>query len=86
MLQYLSHGILLGLAYVAPIKMQNLFVINTAVQGNIARTALVVLSTVFRRNISRKIIKGVNLICGGIIFLYGLNLGYEFINLIKIYI
>lgn len=39
-------GFVLGLAYLAPIGMQNLFVINTAAQGNARRTALVAVATI----------------------------------------
>jgi len=40
-------GLLMGLAYVAPIGMQNLFVINTALTANKRRLVLVCLSVVF---------------------------------------
>ncbi|HMA59430.1 MAG TPA: LysE family transporter, partial [Halanaerobiales bacterium] len=38
MYKYLTQGLLLGLAYVAPIGMQNLYVINTALSGDKKRT------------------------------------------------
>ena len=47
MVHYLLQGFLLGLAYLAPIGMQNLYVINTAAQGNWRRTVLVALATIF---------------------------------------
>jgi len=46
MTNYWLQGFLLGLAYVAPIGMQNLFVINTAAQGNPRCTALVAIATI----------------------------------------
>ena len=40
-------GLLLGIAYVAPIGVQNLFVINTALTQRVSRTFLVVLIVLF---------------------------------------
>jgi arginine exporter protein ArgO len=45
--QYFIQGFLLGLAYVAPIGMQNLYVINTAVRMNRLRAFQVALITIF---------------------------------------
>jgi len=47
MAKFWLQGVLLGLAYLAPIGMQNLYVINTAAQGDRRRTAVVVASTIF---------------------------------------
>lgn len=47
MLNYLVQGLLLGLAYVAPIGMQNLYVINTGIRGSRVRTYQVALITIF---------------------------------------
>ncbi|MFA6807774.1 MAG: LysE family transporter [Eubacteriales bacterium] len=47
MFYYIFQGLLLGLAYVAPIGMQNLYIINTAAKGNKAKTGIVLLSTIF---------------------------------------
>lgn len=47
MLAYLTQGLLLGFAYVAPIGTQNLYVINTAARKNRRRALQVVLVTVF---------------------------------------
>lgn len=47
MIKYLLQGLLFGLAYVAPIGAQNLYVINTAAQKNKFRTYQVALITVF---------------------------------------
>lgn len=47
MLKYLIQGLLLGLAYVAPIGTQNLYVINTAARKSRARAIQVSLITVF---------------------------------------
>ena len=47
MYKYLIQGLLLGLAYVAPIGMQNLYVINTAMKGNKLKTYQVALTTIF---------------------------------------
>ncbi|MTI66359.1 MAG: amino acid transporter [Firmicutes bacterium] len=44
---YLLQGFLLGLAYVAPIGMQNLYVINTAIKGDKIKTYKVALITIF---------------------------------------
>ncbi|SKA06903.1 LysE/ArgO family amino acid transporter [Selenihalanaerobacter shriftii] len=47
MYNYLIQGLFLGLAYVAPIGMQNLYVINTAMKGNKIKTYQVALVTIF---------------------------------------
>lgn len=47
MTQYLVQGLLLGLAYVAPIGMQNLYVINTAVTMNRVKAYQVAFITIF---------------------------------------
>lgn len=47
MFKYLLQGLLLGLAYVAPIGTQNLYVINTAAQKSKAKTYQVALITIF---------------------------------------
>lgn len=47
MYKYLTQGLLLGLAYVAPIGMQNLYVINTALSGNKKKTYQVAGFTIF---------------------------------------
>lgn len=47
MLNYFLQGFLLGLAYVAPIGMQNMYVINTAVRSVRSRAYQVALITVF---------------------------------------
>lgn len=47
MLKYLFQGLFLGLAYVAPIGMQNLYVINTAIRENKFKALQVALITIF---------------------------------------
>jgi L-lysine exporter family protein LysE/ArgO len=47
MLKHFIDGLLLGLAYVAPIGMQNLYVINTAAKSNRLRAYQVALITIF---------------------------------------
>ncbi|HYE83629.1 MAG TPA: LysE family transporter [Clostridia bacterium] len=47
MYRYFIEGLLLGLAYVAPIGMQNLYVINTAIKSNRLRAYQVAFITVF---------------------------------------
>jgi L-lysine exporter family protein LysE/ArgO len=47
MFKYLLQGLLVGLAYVAPIGTQNLYVINTAVQKSRGKTYQVALITIF---------------------------------------
>lgn len=47
MLKYLLQGLLLGFAYVAPIGMQNLYVINAAARKKKAKAYQVALTTVF---------------------------------------
>lgn len=47
MLSYFLQGFLLGLAYVAPIGMQNMYVINTAVRSSRLRAYQVAFITVF---------------------------------------
>lgn len=47
MLKYLLQGLLFGLAYVAPIGTQNLYVINTATSQNKSKTYQVALITIF---------------------------------------
>ncbi len=47
MLNYLVQGFMLGLAYVAPIGMQNLYVINTAISKNKIKAYQVALITSF---------------------------------------
>jgi L-lysine exporter family protein LysE/ArgO len=47
MFSFLLQGLLLGFAYVAPIGIQNLYVINTAIRENRIRTLEVALVTIF---------------------------------------
>ncbi len=47
MYKYFIEGLLLGFAYVAPIGMQNLYVINTAIKSNRLRALQVALITIF---------------------------------------
>lgn len=47
MIEYLLQGLLFGIAYVAPIGTQNLYVINTAIQKSKLETFKVALITVF---------------------------------------
>ncbi|MGE5677873.1 MAG: LysE/ArgO family amino acid transporter [Pseudomonadota bacterium] len=47
MLSFFLQGFLLGLAYVAPIGMQNMYVINTAVRSNRLRAYQVAFITIF---------------------------------------
>ncbi|PAB59642.1 LysE/ArgO family amino acid transporter [Anaeromicrobium sediminis] len=47
MFKYLLQGFTLGLAYVAPIGMQNLYVINTAISKSKKRAYQVALATIF---------------------------------------
>lgn len=47
MLNYFAQGFMLGIAYVAPIGMQNLYVINTALTQNRIRAYQVALITIF---------------------------------------
>lgn len=47
MLKYLLQGFMLGIAYVAPIGMQNLYVINTAITQNRMKAYLVAFITIF---------------------------------------
>jgi len=47
MLKYVIQGFILGLAYLAPIGMQNLYVINTAINMNKIRAYQVAIITIF---------------------------------------
>ncbi len=47
MIEYLVQGFILGIAYVAPIGMQNLYVINTAIGSNKLKAYKVALTTIF---------------------------------------
>ena len=47
MYKILFQGLILGLAYVAPIGMQNLYVINTGIRGNKIKTYQVAFITIF---------------------------------------
>lgn len=58
-------GLTLGLAYLAPIGMQNLFVINSA---------LALISNRLGGKINTRVLTWVNRICGVVITLYGLKL------------
>ena len=58
-------GLTLGLAYLAPIGMQNLFVINSA---------LALVSNRLGGKINERVLTWVNRICGIVITLYGLKL------------
>ncbi len=46
MITYLLQGVLLGFGYVAPIGLQNLYVINTSVSGNALRAYFVAITTI----------------------------------------
>lgn len=47
MLKYLIQGFMLGIAYVAPIGMQNIYVINTSITGNKLKAYQVAFITIF---------------------------------------
>lgn len=47
MLKYLIQGFMLGIAYVAPIGMQNIYVINTSIMGNKLKAYQVAFITIF---------------------------------------
>ncbi len=47
MIKYLFQGLMLGFAYVAPIGMQNIYVINNAISSNRLRAYTVALITIF---------------------------------------
>jgi arginine exporter protein ArgO len=116
MLKYLFQGLLFGIAYVAPIGTQNLYVINTATRKSRLKhirlhlllggfraslpsemskyfilgvciasfvwfNALAAFISKFRSKFNN-IIKWINITCGVILILYGLKLGYSFIQLI----
>lgn len=65
MLSVFIQGLTLGLAYLAPIGMQNLFVINSA---------LALVSNRLGGKINERALTWVNRICGILITLYGLKL------------
>lgn len=46
-MNYLVQGLLLGIAYVAPIGMQNMYLINTAIESNLQRTLQIALIIIF---------------------------------------
>lgn len=46
-MKYLFQGFILGLAYVAPIGLQNLFVINTALTKKLKRALMTALVVIF---------------------------------------
>lgn len=92
MFSYLIQGLMLGLAYVAPIGMQNIYVINTAISRDKLRAYQVALITVFFDitlalvcffgvgSIIEKtrLIKGIILLIGCIIVIYiGIGLIYN---------
>lgn len=43
---------------------------------------LATIVSTFKRNFSNKILKAINILCGGIIIYYGLRLGYSFLQLL----
>lgn len=46
-MEYYLHGMILGLAYLAPIGMQNLYIINTALSSTLKQSLLVALIVIF---------------------------------------
>ena len=77
-------GLAIGLAYVAPIGMQNLFVINTALTQPRRRALLTALIVIFfditlvislvRAHIGTRLLKIINVVCGVVLIYYGMGL------------
>lgn len=82
-------GFLMGLAYVAPIGVQNLFVINSAITQKRSKTLLIALIviffdiTLFSHKFNNKVLRVINIVCGIVIIFYGLKL---LLNFYKIFI
>lgn len=84
--QALIDGSLLlgGIRASLPIEASNIFIIGVCAASFSWFTGIATIVTLFKQSFNAKIIKGINIVCGGIIIYYGLKLGYTFIKAIGV--
>lgn len=82
--QALIDGSLLlgGVRASLPIEASNIFIFGVCIASFSWFTGIATIVTIFKQSFNAKVIKGINLVCGGVIIYYGLKLGYNFITLL----
>jgi len=76
-------SLLLGAFRVAlPLGSSTAFIAGVATASCIWFLSIAVLTSLFRSKFSTKILRGINIVCGVIIFAYGIKLGWSFIQML----
>lgn len=65
-----------------PSEGSKLFILGVCLASLTWFTGVTTIVSIFRNNFNNKVIKTINIICGGIIIYYGFKLGYSFIKTI----
>lgn len=65
-----------------PVEASNFFIFGVCLASFSWFMGLTTVVLIFKNNFNNKVIKWINVICGGIIIYYGLKLGYSFIKTI----
>lgn len=60
----------------------SLFILGVCIASLFWFLGLATTVSTFKRNFSNKILKAINILCGGIIVYYGLKLGYSFLQMV----
>ncbi|TCO77463.1 LysE type translocator [Marinisporobacter balticus] len=66
-----------------PVVDANIFILGVALASFFWFTGITTIASVFRNNINIKVMRWINLICGGVMIYYGLKLVYTFIVMIR---
>lgn len=62
----------------------NSFIIGVALASFIWFTGLAAATTLFRKSFTTKVLKGINVVCGGILMAYGVKLIFSFIEILRV--
>lgn len=80
--QALIDGSLLlgGLKATLPAEESRFFILGTCMASAAWFFGLTTVVSIFKNNFNEKVIKSINVVCGGVIVYYGLKLGYSFLQ------
>lgn len=66
-----------------PVEASNMFILGVALASISWFTGITTIVSIFKNNINTKVIRWINMICGGVIIYYGFKLAYSFIQLVR---
>ncbi len=74
-----------GMRATMPAEASTMFILGVMIASCTWFTGLATATYVFKKALDGRVLRFINVLCGAVIILYGLNLGYGFVETLKIF-